>query len=323
MVKKMQLDATSAYAITSAIVLISMLIPEAKAQGIGNEMVKMCLFYDSPSGHVRSDPIINQACASGHVHTFYGPKNFHPDTTYEDLINTPKEFSTSPFVENQSLYWHPSFYEVTNNGATFTRVSDLESSPYYRWDKSVTPLVEAFPPGFRMIAASSDAGAHNAMFTECCNFSGNGGESCQDWNFLNFPDTPCDFLGIALAMPTCWEGQQLGDTNNHKNHMAYTTDGTVAGDCPGGFNHRLPEIQFFIRINNYKGGTYQLSDAQTDFHVDFFNGWQDGVLQNIIDNCDFYRDQVADESGYNPPVSYTKNNSLNIFHTCSIVCLTL
>ena len=36
------------------------------AQG---EMVKMCLFYDTPSGHARSDPIINQQCASGHVHT--------------------------------------------------------------------------------------------------------------------------------------------------------------------------------------------------------------------------------------------------------------
>ena len=36
------------------------------AQG---EMVKLCLFYDQPSGHARSDPIINQQCSSGHVHT--------------------------------------------------------------------------------------------------------------------------------------------------------------------------------------------------------------------------------------------------------------
>ena len=27
-------------------------------------MVKICLFYASPSGHARSDPIINQQCAS-------------------------------------------------------------------------------------------------------------------------------------------------------------------------------------------------------------------------------------------------------------------
>jgi len=36
---------------------------------------------------------------------FYGPKDFHPDTTYEDLLNTPPELSSSPIVENQSLYW--------------------------------------------------------------------------------------------------------------------------------------------------------------------------------------------------------------------------
>ena len=128
-----------------------------KAQG---QMVKMCLFYGNPSGHARSDPIINQQCSSGHVHTvssilpnikqilldnywcigiihhpsscclvsssffgwqnfisflffclffqsiqFYGPLGFHPDTTYQDLISTPPELSTSPYVENQSLYW--------------------------------------------------------------------------------------------------------------------------------------------------------------------------------------------------------------------------
>ena len=41
-------------------------VPVVTAQ---NTMVKMCLFYKNPSGHARSDPIINQQCASGHVHT--------------------------------------------------------------------------------------------------------------------------------------------------------------------------------------------------------------------------------------------------------------
>ena len=37
------------------------------------QMVKMCLFYGSASGHARSDPIINQECASDHVHTVSDP----------------------------------------------------------------------------------------------------------------------------------------------------------------------------------------------------------------------------------------------------------
>jgi len=34
----------------------------------GAEMTKMCLFYEHPAGHARSDPIINNACTSSHVH---------------------------------------------------------------------------------------------------------------------------------------------------------------------------------------------------------------------------------------------------------------
>lgn len=73
-------------------------------------------------------------------------------------------------------------------------------------------------------------------------------------------------------MPTCWNGE-LGDTNDHKNHMAYTLNGEVAGECPQSHPRRLPEIQLFVRIPNYKGGKYQLSDGSTEFHFDFFNGW--------------------------------------------------
>ena len=36
---------------------------------------------------------------------FYGPQNFHPNTSYGDLRATGSARSTTPFVENQSLYW--------------------------------------------------------------------------------------------------------------------------------------------------------------------------------------------------------------------------
>ena len=99
-------------------------------------------------------------------------------------------------------------------------------------------------------------------------------------------------------MPTCWNGD-LGIDNNHIDHMAYTVDGTVAGDCPIGFNRRLPQIQLFVRIGNYRGNdyTYTLSDESDVFHVDFMNGWKEGVLENIINNCEV----IEHEPSYNPP----------------------
>jgi hypothetical protein len=117
--------------------------------------------------------------------------------------------NTLPYVVNKSLYWHPSIYCVDSNGE-HVRVDDLEFGPYYRWDKSVSPGVEPFPPGFRMIAASNDDGACGygaencgdnfvAMFTECCTMSGDS-ESCSDWEGeLFFPKRNCDFLSIALG----------------------------------------------------------------------------------------------------------------------------
>ena len=100
-------------------------------------------------------------------------------------------------------------------------------------------------------------------------------------------------------MPTCWDGVELGDTNNHRDHMAYTLGGGVAGDCPPGFNRRLPQIQLFVRVDNYKGGNYQLADGSSNWHVDFFNGWEEGKLDEIIQGCEPYPYQDEDE--YNPP----------------------
>merc|ERR1711862_598182 len=90
--------------------------------------------------------------------------------------------------------------------------------------------------------------------------------------------------------PTCWDGISLGDDNDHKSHMRYTTDGKVTGPCPEGFGRRLPQIELNVNIGlgEYDGTTktYELSDGSSDvYHVDFFNGWEEGKLQEIIDEC--------------------------------------
>ena len=141
---------------------------------------------------------------------FYGPKNFHPATSYTDLLNTPLNDSTSPWQENQSLYWHPSIYRVTGSGdqKTYTRVNNLETSPYYRWNTQTSPETVAFPPEFRMIAYSNQDGAGAGgetggnLLVECCNYVNVGeDEDCTTTvgNPLIFPKKKCDFLGLAFG----------------------------------------------------------------------------------------------------------------------------
>lgn len=168
------------------------------------------------------------------------------------------------------------------------------------------------------------------LLVECCNYIGNDEEDCSTTggNPLIFPTTACDFLGVAmgkpciycirtkcshespcnltcqiyhflliyLAMPTCWDETKGIGTNDPFGHVAYTTDGTVGGPCPAGYNKRVPQVQLFVRIGNYKGGTYELSDGSDVFHVDFMNGWKEGKLDEIIIGC-----EPTGDPGYNPP----------------------
>ena len=242
---------------------------------------------------------------------FYGPLNFHPTTTNDQLRATGASFSSTPFIENQSLYWHPSIYEKTRgDNPTYTRVSNLESSPYYRWDNSVTDpdgeTTQAFPKDFKMIAYSdmenSATGGETGgnLFIECCDYNVFGQEVCtSNTGSIQFPTRNCAFLGIAMAMPTCWDAIS-NDSADHKSHVAYTLNGEVAGECPSTHPKRLPQVQLFIRITNYRGAEvdYVLSDEATTFHVDFMNGWEENKLQSIIDNC-----PIEDQGTmtYNPP----------------------
>ena len=271
---------------------------------------KMCLFYPNPSAHARVDPILNYNGPSGHVHTFYGPQNIHPsigaDTTNQQLVGSNPAFSSSPWVENQSLYWHPSIYRVTeeNGQKVYNRVSQLETSPYYRWNTDTLPATVEFPEGFRMIAYSNQQNANlggetgGNLLVECCGLDDEGEEDCETTvgNPLIFPTRTCGFLGIAFSMPTCWDSSKGIGTNDPITHVAYTLDGTVSGPCPAGYDKRLPQVQLFVRIANYQGGTYQLSDGLDVFHVDFMNGWEKGKLDQIMAGC-----PKTGATGYNPP----------------------
>lgn len=308
---------------------------------VNANLVKMCLFY-KVAGHARTDPILSQDCVSDHVHTFYGPQLFHPRTTNEDLRNSDPKHSTSVFEENKSLYWHPSIYKVgradNSSTPTYELVDVSFSGPYYRWDKDAPPpRVEAFPEGFQMIAGLDPTFPGLDLFSEClcpkpctradglCNpedYEDDDGVGDDNPSEL-FPMSACGEMGIAMAFPTCWDDSKgLGDTGDHVSHMAYTVDGTVAGACPEGYNRRLPQIQLFVRILDYEGGKHTFSDNtlrgdREVFHADFMNGWDEGVLEDIVENCEPFPGEDPDD--YNPECAceqfLTRKSDLLVFDT--------
>ena len=166
-------------------------------------------------------------------------------------------------------------------------------------------MIEAFPPGFQMIAGMDPSLEGLDVFSEClCPKPCARADGICESDSELFPSQACGEMGIALAFPTCWDDSKgIGDTGDPFGHMAYTVDGTVAGACPEGYNRRLPQIQLFVRLQNYEGGKYTFSDAtfqgeQEVFHADFMNGWEEGVLEDIVENCQPVPGYEPDD--YNP-----------------------
>lgn len=301
---KFLLSSTAAIALSHCFFAATMVADVANA-----DLIKMCLFY-KVAGHARTDPIISQDCVSDHVHTFYGPQLFHPRTTNEDLRNSDSKFSTSVFEENKSLYWHPTIYKVGMDPATGEPTYELAevsfAGPYYRWDRDAPPpKVEAFPKDFQMIAGNDPTLEGLNLFSEClCPRSCERTDGLCESKSTFFPSDACGEMGISMTFPTCWDDSKgLGNNTDHSSHMAYTLDGTVTGACPEGYNRRLPQLQLFVRLANYEGGQYTFSDntLQSDkevFHADFMNGWDQDVLEDIVDNCNPLPGE--DPEDYNP-----------------------
>jgi len=255
-----------------AIVIGSVLLVTVKATSMKMDYL--------PLGDVRTDPIINPDCLSNHVHTFYGAAKMRPETTYDDLLNA--DANSGNVVENMSLYWHPTVYEVHPDTNVHSKVDIYFASTYYIW---TTGEAKAFPDGFKMIAgfngiSEARAGAECVAPFDCER------DNCETDDTSFFPATGCAELEASMAFPTCWDGINI-DSNNHMSHVAYDIDGGVFdGECPESHPVKLPEIQFFFRIAPYSGGKHAFADGSSFYHADYFSGWKQTELQTVLDTCE-------------------------------------
>lgn len=229
-------------------------------------------------GHVRTDPIVNEKCFSDHVHTFYGPNvSLAPSTTYKDL--RAAKGSTGNAKENLSLYWHPSIYKLVNG--VYTLVNTWFATAYYIWD---TGKAKAFPDGFKMIASAARNPLGTRWHFDCDGVQVNWTHPNSSSPWGNFPNKECGELEMRIVFPTCWDGRTT--SSDHMSHVAYTLDGSHNGPCPDGYSKGpLPEIQLYFRIKDYSGEQHVFSNGMDMIHADYFSGWDEKELQNVLDSC--------------------------------------
>jgi len=192
---------------------------------------------------------------------------------------------------------HPAFYKTADDGTKHIVEPDW-TTIYYAFEKGVT---RAFPEGFRMIA-SLPGGLQLTCYSddkEKASAYDTKEQSANDADTARFPFAPCEELAASFTFPNCWDGKSLG-TEHPRSHVAFgiglergTLDTFGGGhvQCPESHPVLLPQILLFLRFANYTGIPHELSNGDgVDWHADYIMGWEEGFLQQILDNCNVLKD---------------------------------
>jgi hypothetical protein len=220
------------------------------------------------------DPIVfpGQPGAS-HNHDFYGAVTTDSKTKYRNLRNSD---TTCSSVFDSSGYWQPTFIM---NGQNL--VAD-QMFAYYR-----PPAGEDYrdviapPPGLKIVAGDSKAEGPqptNMVYFNCSD-DANGPKAPKPYDCSPWPGTK---TAAHIIFPSCWDGVHK-DSTDHKSHMAYPD---YSDGCPGSHPVPVARVSMSLRwpVVNGTGGTLSSGSAYT-LHGDFFNGWDQNHLMDLVVDC--------------------------------------
>ena len=233
---------------------------------VGVNFVSSCTF----THRAPDDPIVffGKPGAS-HDHSFVGNTSTNASSTLESLLAAG---TTCHRAGDTAAYWMPT---LLRNGRP---VMPVHAQIYYR--RSTQRHVEAFPPGFRMIAGDAKATAAQVRRITFWNCGVLGGVRASS-EVQSCPNARRNGLRLHVTFPSCWDGRNL-DSASHQSHVAYP----VAGRCPSRFSHALPQISLIYRYPIAGGqGVTLASGGQYSAHADFFNAWRQTELQSLVDGC--------------------------------------
>jgi hypothetical protein len=245
--------------------------PEGIEQGV---FATLCRFsHEAPD-----DPIVFPGQpGKSHLHTFFGNATTSATSSYDSLRAAATTCRTE---EDGSGYWVPALYR---NGV---EVKPLSVKVYYRTGRHAPEDVQAFPPGFRVVAGDATATAAQGLrttFWHCRRTLRDlmappmGGPSETP------PACPTENpLTLHVRFPECWDGTSL-DSPDHKSHVAYGRLGT----CPAGHPAVLPSLALIVTypIVGEPGDITLASGSVYSGHADFFNAWDQAFLAQSVSEC--------------------------------------
>ncbi|MDH3295545.1 MAG: DUF1996 domain-containing protein, partial [Acidimicrobiia bacterium] len=260
------------------------------------------------------DPLVHpNVPGASHLHMFFGNTDVNAFTTYDSLADSGSSTCNGQEL-NRTGYWVPAMFDSQGN----VRVPD-RILIYYKGEGRARGGSEVYPEGAAMIAKqnfnvlpSEKGGIGGSKFTFLCsdNFStnsSNGGQTmptCQGDKFAADPGR-WTVLEVSVKFPQCWNGQDPSNIDN----FAPPQGNWYGSNCGGGFDHILPNLEYFVSYRVEPGedtsGWFLASDvdpvsfslggepAGATSHGDWWGAWHPDVNRMWIDNCVNYTNPSA------------------------------
>jgi Domain of unknown function (DUF1996) len=226
------------------------------------------------------DPIVLPwQTGKSHQHQFFGNRAVTSDPGYDTAVGA--DTSCDQQLDT-AAYWSPTL--LAADGAL---VESQGMVAYYRPGNGVRPQdVDAYPPGFMMIAGnpSADAPGDIDVVAWSC-----GGGARRDVEPIECP--PGSTLQMNVTFPDCWDGERL-TTFGSETHVQYSDDG-----CPESHPVAIPQLQLSIDFDPVDPLGLRLSSGPIQSaHADFWNTWDQDKLEREVELC-LNRDLVCGVSG--------------------------
>ena len=257
--------------LTFALVLIGVSAIPASA-GSGVFSITGC----KDAGRRADDPIAMPGrVGESHLHQFFGNMTTSATSTYDQMVVGA---TSCPLSADTAGYWAPALLDPSGSEVTLRN-----ATAYYRATSSAGQSIQAFPADFRMIA-----GSVSGIATGTPKLLGWG---CNDTTYgPTIPDCSGQskpFVKAHIIFPSCWDGVN-NDSADHMSHVAYA-DGSR---CPTSHPVRLPRLSLHFTWNTAGGSGYSIDSdmsagttAGQSLHADFWNTWNQGALQTLVDAC--------------------------------------
>ncbi len=215
------------------------------------------------------DPIVHASHPGfSHLHQFFGAVGVDADTSNEQLMDSA---TTCDQQLDRAAYWSQT---LVSHGESLTAHRMIA---YYRAGPGIDPTaVEAFPPGFMMVAG--DAGAADVQPVEVVSWSCG---ATLDRATLPMDCSASGTLRLNVVFPDCWDGSLMVAIPGRR-HVAYSSD----GQCPVGYDVSIPQVHLAFDFPAVDPADLALSSGDIiTAHADFWNGWDPVKFEREVRHC--------------------------------------